>query len=142
MKFYICNGVTLNRSGRLLAPRAAPLLFLLLLREPLGVKKLAALKRAIGGEENCEGKQDSLAPSAIRLLQVNHLPGFDPESLLLLLVLVVGLWDAWIPGLVKPHGGRRAQVRAPGRVEDGAADHRVGEGGRPRDDGRHDVWIP
>ena len=33
---------------------------------------------------------------------------------------------------------RPYQVRAPGRVEDGAADHRVGEGGRPRDDGRHD----
>ena len=72
MKLYIqCKGVTLNRSGRLLAPRAAPLIFLLLLREPLDVKKLAALKQAIGGEENCEGKQDSLAPSSIRLLQVD-----------------------------------------------------------------------
>ena len=40
-------------------------------RASLDVKKLAALKQAIGGEENCEGKQDSLAPSAIRLLQVD-----------------------------------------------------------------------
>ena len=40
-------------------------------RASLDVKKLAALKQAIGGEENCEGKQHSLAPSAIRLLQVD-----------------------------------------------------------------------
>ena len=30
------------------------------------------------------------------------------------------------------------QVHVPGRVDDGAPEHWVGEGARPRDDGRHD----
>ena len=35
-------------------------------------------------------------------------------------------------------GSGAHQVGTPGGVEDGAADGRVGEDARPRDDGRHD----
>ena len=36
-------------------------------------------------------------------------------------------------------GSGAHQVGTPGGVEDGAADGRVGEDARPRDDGRHDL---